>query len=140
MVDRKIVLEWMYKADQDFGFSSLGLADKDNKYFDPICVLLHQAAEKYLKAYIVSNELKFEKQHDLIKLLNTCVENDASLAVLQESCEFLNPFYQEIRYADVSFVASDEKMAKQALVCAQMVQAKIREALKLDGEVNLSDL
>ena len=68
MVDRRLVDEWLGKADEDFGFASINL-DEDRPFFPQICFHFHQAAEKYLKAYIVANVLAFRKAHDLVLLL-----------------------------------------------------------------------
>lgn len=58
MVNPKIVKEWLDKADEDFGFASSYL-DKEDQFFGQICFHFHQAAEKYLKTFIVANELEF---------------------------------------------------------------------------------
>jgi hypothetical protein len=33
MVDRKIIKEWLKKAEEDFGFASRNLADRDNTFY-----------------------------------------------------------------------------------------------------------
>lgn len=38
MPHRVIIVEWLYKADQDFGFAKLGLEDKEVGYYDPKCM------------------------------------------------------------------------------------------------------
>ncbi|MCK4291916.1 MAG: HEPN domain-containing protein [Planctomycetes bacterium] len=53
----EIAKEWIEKADEDYGFARVGIECTD--YFGQICFHFHQAAEKYLKAFIVANELKF---------------------------------------------------------------------------------
>jgi len=90
MAHKLLVLEWLYKAEQDFGFAKVNL-EEEWEYFDQICLFFHQAAEKFLKAYIVKFGLRFEKQHDLLKLLKTCSHYDPSFKKLQEDCRFLNP-------------------------------------------------
>jgi HEPN domain-containing protein len=40
---------------------------------DACCFHAQQAAEKYLKAYLVSKQISFPKTHDLQALLNICV-------------------------------------------------------------------
>ncbi|MDI6781019.1 MAG: HEPN domain-containing protein [bacterium] len=97
MVDSGIVKEWLDKADEDFSFASSYIEDKD-QFFGQICFHFQQAAEKYLKAFIVAEELGFEKIHDLLKLLKICQGKEPSLSNLREDCELLNPFYIETRY------------------------------------------
>lgn len=77
MVDRRLVDEWLAKADEDYGFASSII--QDSTYYAQICFHFHQAAEKYLKTYIVANELPFEKIHDLLILLKTCCTKDETV-------------------------------------------------------------
>jgi HEPN domain-containing protein len=98
MMDKKIVKEWLSKAQEDLGFALWNLADEDNTFYAQICFHFHQAAEKYLKTYIVAHELEFRKIHDLPELLKICQEHDESFASLQEGCEFLTDFYIDTRY------------------------------------------
>ncbi len=51
MAHKLVVLEWLFKADQDFGFAKTILS-YPREYYDQICFHFQQAAEKYLKAYI----------------------------------------------------------------------------------------
>jgi HEPN domain-containing protein len=60
MVDPKVVNEWITKADEDFEFARINL-EEHKPFFSQICFHFHQAAEKYLKAYIVANDLEFKK-------------------------------------------------------------------------------
>ena len=97
MVDVEIVREWLEKADEDFEFARLNLQEK-KPFYAQICFHFHQAAEKYLKAYIIAHELEFLKIHDLSMLLRICLSKDPSLEKLREACEYLNAFYVETRY------------------------------------------
>ncbi len=68
MADGEIIREWLKKADEDFDFALVNLQEGKN-FYSQICYHFHQAAEKYLKAYIVAQELEFRKIHDLPVLL-----------------------------------------------------------------------
>jgi HEPN domain-containing protein len=97
MVDPEIVREWLSKADEDYDFAKVNLKERDS-FFAKICFHFQQAAEKYLKAYIITRELEFKRTHDLIELLNICKSSKLSFETLREECEFLNGFYIETRY------------------------------------------
>ena len=71
MVDFKIVEEWLDKAERDFQFAIRAL-DRGERFYELICFHFQQAGEKYLKAYIVANELEFKKIHDLGELVQIC--------------------------------------------------------------------
>ena len=98
MVDKKVVKEWLNKAEEDIGFASINLADKNNTFYSQISFHFQQAAEKYLKTSIVAYELEFRKIHDLPELLKICQNYSDSFAELQEECEFLTDFYIDTRY------------------------------------------
>lgn len=140
MAHRLVVLEWLYKADQDFGFAQTSLASKELTYFDQICFFFHQAAEKYLKAYIVKFDLKFAKLHDLVKLLEICSTHDPSLKFLDESCAYLTPFYFETRYADEIFAVLSREQSEIAHQYAKGIQTTIRQKLGIEGEITLEEI
>ena len=133
-----VVLEWLYRADQDFGFARLSL--KNTNYYDPVCFFFQQSAEKYLKAYIVKFGLKFEKTHDLPRLLNICRGRDSSLIFLEDACRFLNPFYLETRYADAVFAVRAKNEAEEAFRRAEQIQAAIRKNLGIVKEISPAEI
>src|SRR4030067_2991344 len=97
MVDQEILREWLFKAKEDFDFALINLRAK-KPFYAQICFHFQQAAEKYLKAYIVAHELEFRKIHDLSMLLKICEGKDSSFSQLQEDCEFLTTYYVDTRY------------------------------------------
>jgi len=97
MADVVIVKEWLDKAEDDFRFAEANLLE-GNEFFAQICFHFQQAAEKYLKAYIINKGLKFAKVHDLVHLLRTCAAHEISFSELKEECIILNTAYIETRY------------------------------------------
>lgn len=91
-----IAREWIEKADEDFGFALSGIEHTD--YFAQICFHFQQAAEKYLKAFILANEQEFRPIHNLIELVETCKTIDPDFEKIKEDCIYLNPFYIDTRY------------------------------------------
>lgn len=129
MVDLKIVQEWLDKADEDFNFAVASLED-ELEFFPQICFHFQQAAEKYLKAFIVAHELEFKKLHSLRALLKICFEYEKGLSSLKDACETLDEFYIETRYPvhwPTKFTKSDAVEAKKA---AKVIGQKIKETLK----------
>jgi HEPN domain-containing protein len=85
-------------------------------FYAQICFHFQQAAEKYLKAYIVAYELAFKKIHELPELLRICKECNDSFSELQQECEFLTDFYIETRYPvhwPTHYTFQEAKKAKQ---------------------------
>lgn len=140
MAHRLVVMEWLYKADQDFGFAKHGLFSFPEGYYDQFCFFFQQAAEKYFKAYIVKYDLTFGKIHDLIKLLAICTKHNENLAILEDDCKYLNAFYLETRYADEVFAIHTKDQAEQGYVHAEKIQKYIRKELDITKEIELEDL
>jgi HEPN domain-containing protein len=92
----EIVKEWLEKAEQDFEFACSCIEDTD--YFAQICFHFQQAAEKYLKAFIIARKLQFRPVHNLIELLEICKQAETDIEKLRQACQFLNPFYIDTRY------------------------------------------
>lgn len=97
MVDKEIINEWLSKAEEDFEFALINLRE-GKPFFAQICYHFQQAAEKYLKAYIIAHGLEFRKIHELPLLLKICQGKDSSIDQLKEDCEYLTTFYVETRY------------------------------------------
>jgi HEPN domain-containing protein len=62
-----------------------------------VCFHAQQAAEKYLKAFLVSHGIEAEKTHDLERLLETCLERDPGLTVLHSDCQQLTDYAMDSR-------------------------------------------
>jgi len=84
---------------------------------DAACFHAQQAAEKYLKAFLTERGLAFPYTHNLAKLINICVEQDASFAELLPDADLLTPYAVEVRY-DFEFwpASEDAERATQAAV------------------------
>lgn len=131
MVDKRIVVEWVIKADEDFDFASSII--ESSSYYSQICFHYHQSVEKYLKSFIIAHELEFQKIHDLIELFNICKTRELSLSQLQENCDFLNGFYIDTRYP-VSWPTNYSKeVAIRAKENAENIGNTIKKLLRQDG-------
>ena len=129
MVDRDIIEEWISKADEDFEFAWINLEEK-KPFHAQICFHFQQAAEKYLKAYIIANELEFRKIHDLSLLLKQCSSRDPSFTKLAEDCEFLTTFYIETRYPVHWPVHLSSREAERAYHAARNIRKLLKEKLR----------
>lgn len=124
MVEPDLIVEWLNKADEDFNFATSII--QESTYYAQICYHFHQAAEKYLKAYIIANTLPFKKIHDLLTLLKTSLDANPDLQVIREDCRFLNRYYIDTRYPvhwPTSYTNEEAYEAKEAC-------ERIREVIK----------
>ena len=129
MVDPDIIEEWISKADEDFEFARINL-EEEKPFHAQICFHFQQAAEKYLKAYIIANELEFRKIHDLPLLLKQCSSKDHSITKLAEDCEFLTTFYIETRYPVNWPIDLSKKEAEKACHAAQNIRKFLKKKLR----------
>jgi HEPN domain-containing protein len=122
MVDRLIIDEWLAKAENDFKFAQMVFAE-EKEYYDHICFHFQQSAEKFLKAYIIANDLGFERSHDLPFLLQKCIQKDSSFEALKNECGYLTAFYIHTRYPMDWPVGTTKDKAQ----CAQDAAARVRK-------------
>ena len=128
MRKNKIFREWLIKAEEDFGFARIGL--RETKYYAQICFHFNQAAEKYLKAFIIANHLQFRSVHNLIELLTICKDKNHKIEELEEACRYLNPFYIDTRYPVHWPTHYDKETAVNAMKSAKKIRDWIKDALK----------
>lgn len=119
--------KWILKAEND-----LRIIEKDLSSADPIndviCFHAQQAAEKYLKAYLVHKSVIPEKSHIIERLLDTCSKYDPSFAGLMEAAQ-LTEYAVELRYPD-DFYIPDIEEAKEAYNLALKVKDFVLERIK----------
>ena len=117
---------WIAKAEED------RLCIKNNLSaaavpWTVVCFHAQQAAEKYLKAFLVSRGVRVERTHDLAFLLAECQKHVPGLAALQNDCLALSAYAVDARYPDV--LSSDvEKLARDAVaMCDRICDAVGRQ-------------
>jgi HEPN domain-containing protein len=133
-VIRDFVQQWLHKAEADLAAAEILSASKIDDYF-PCAFHCQQAAEKFLKAYLVRHQVEFRKIHDLDDLLKLTSQVEPTLQEELASCGWLTPFGVELRYpGDQAEV--DRTTAQKALAEAKRVRQVIMEHLApyLSGE------
>lgn len=128
MQNEEVVKEWIEKGEEDFGFASSSLEFEN--YFAQICFHFQQAAEKYLKAFIIANGLEFRPIHNLLELLEICREKEPKIEEIEEDCRYLNPFYIDTRYPVHWPTHYDKDTAIKARDCTEEIRKWIRDVLR----------
>ena len=62
----ELVQQWTAKAETDFGLAEHLVSE--GKYLDAIGFHAQQAAEKFLKAFLVEHQIEFPKTHNIGEL------------------------------------------------------------------------
>jgi HEPN domain-containing protein len=116
----KAILDlWINKAEHD-----LKIAIKEIKSEDPltdiVCFHAQQAAEKYLKMFLVNKDISPSKTHNIKELLNKCCEFNDDFDLLKDIV-FLTEYAVELRYPDDFYMPSVAE-AKEAIAAAKQVK------------------
>lgn len=124
MNQNKVILDliekWIIKAEKDLLTAERELTFK-NPVTESVCFHSQQAAEKFLKAYLVKHQIFFTKTHKIIDLLELCSTVDKSFKSELEDADNLTDYAVTIRYPDVWFEPSLEQ-AKESLNIAKKVK------------------
>ncbi len=128
MADPAIAREWLEKADEDFRFAEANLREGSG-FYAQLCFHFQQAAEKYLKAFIIGKGLPFDRVHDLVHLLKTCSTLTPQFSELKEECILLNTAYIETRYPVHWPTDYTSETTEQAKIAADKIGRMVREGL-----------
>ena len=108
---------WIRKAENDLLAVDNNLG-AERVPFDVVCYHCQQAAEKYLKALLVSLGAQPPRTHDLLALLqeSRTYSTTPPPDTIETACAILNPYGVEVRYPDDQSdpTAEDSSEARQA--------------------------
>lgn len=91
------IRRWLLKGRHDWSAAEKVLTP-DCEETDVAGFHCQQAAEKMLKAYLISRRIEFEKIHDLGRLLDYCVQADPQFDSLRDAVEPLTLYAVAFRY------------------------------------------
>ena len=126
-VKREIYGKWIRRADEDLAVAEQLLAD-EVPYFGAIGFHSQQAAEKYLKAFLVWRQVEFPKTHDLGQLLLLVATRDTPLSESLREIRVLTDYGVDTRYpADLPELTSNE--ALRAVELAKQTKDAVLKSL-----------
>ena len=123
-------LDWVRKAEGDLA-AARRLAEGDPPLPDQTGFFCQQAAEKYLKAFLIASGQVPLRTHDVDVLVEMCATVDPAFDQLQPLVEGLTEFAVIFRYPEEW---SDEAAAIRSLAKAEQVRALVRQKLALAEE------
>jgi len=124
---KKQAEDWIASADKDL--SAAEILIKENASLTNI-VTFHcqQAIEKYLKAFLIENDILLIRTHDLVKL-NGMIKEVKDLGLNEEELVVINEIYIDSIHQDESGSihesTSDDRQAKEFIEFAKEVKAMI---------------
>jgi HEPN domain-containing protein len=119
---RRLVAEWIAKADLDFDTVVRLVAEE--RFRNIVAFHAQQAAEKYLKALLTRHQVEFPKTHVIRRLLILLHQVEPALAQALDEASWLSPFGAEIRYP-----ADRPETQPGDEVRAQRLAHKVRDAV-----------
>ena len=121
---------WCVKADNDFKAGSDELAT-ENPATDTVCFHMQQCVEKYLKAFLVNNNIEIPKTHNIALILQKCIDTeDRFISLKMIGLDILTSYAVQTRYPDDFYMPSMEESI-QAKEMAIKVRDFIREVFAL---------
>jgi HEPN domain-containing protein len=90
-------MEWIQIAEDDL-YSAQILYEQIRKPYEIICYHCAQSTEKYLKGFLTYNDIVPEKTHNLLLLLELCIQKDNNFENIRTEFSLLNKFTNGIRY------------------------------------------
>jgi HEPN domain-containing protein len=123
------VNKWLLKADNDLkAATSLLKMPSGEVVTEAVCFHSQQAAEKYLKAFLVTREIDFGKTHNLEFLVELCASQDRDFRKLEVGN--LTSYAVEVRYPDEFYTPSLSE-ARESVRLARRVKQFVLKKLKI---------
>lgn len=120
---------WLKLAEEDLEWAKASFEDK---IYRGACFAAQQAAEKSLKAYLVSRSITTPKIHDLVSLNQGCLKQDKEFSQLEEACNLISPYYLSTRYPDVAqFEEFSEEQTREVIEQAEKVNDFVKTKISL---------
>jgi len=120
-------LAWMAKANNDLLCIKNNLVASEVPW-DAVVFRAPQAAEKALKAFLVSRGIRITYTHDVGRLLDDCIAAGAALSAFSEECDWLTAYAVQFRYPG-DFPDVGRTDAEKAVAAANRIHNAVSELL-----------
>ncbi len=122
---------WIEKAEQDVNVAEILVAN-ERPLFEMVCFHCQQAAEKFLKAFLVEHEVEFQRTHDLVLLIQQYISLiDESFSKIQEDALELSEFAVATRYPDFP-LEIDRPVADDAVIRMKRIRDFVLQKISTD--------
>ncbi len=117
-----LVRGWLEKARRDLVIAQRELTSA-RPFTDIACFHAQQAAEKYLKAYLIWHSIPSPRTHALEDLALLAAQQDAAFLALKDRVVVLTPYAVEARYPELEEPLLDD--ARKAVEIAHEVESMV---------------
>ena len=125
---KPLTREWVGKAENDFKVAAQILRRRKDVVPDAACFFSQQCVEKYLKARLVEAAINFPRTHDLLLILNLCLQVEPLWSAYSKVVDDLADYAVDFRYPGHSATL---RQAKLALKYCRSMRAEVRRTLGL---------
>lgn len=130
MDNKDVAKRWFNKGNNDL-IAGNHILTMSNPPTDTVCFHSQQAAEKYLKGFLVFHGREAPKIHDIEELISICTEIDSEFSKLLDIASELSGYAVEVRYPlEVDYEITIEE-AQSAMRSAKKIKDFILNKLKL---------
>jgi HEPN domain-containing protein len=120
--------EWVRKAENDYKVAGQILRRRKDVVPDAACFFCQQCVEKFLKARLLEAGIAFPRTHDLLQLLNACLQVEPLWAAYARVVDAMSDYAVDFRYPGHSATLRE---ARTALKHCRSLRAEARRALGL---------
>ena len=124
---RELVQGWLIKAQHDLA-TAKKLATDPDPYLDTAIYHCQQAAEKAVKGFLVFQDQRVVKTHDVRYLVTLAIPAHGDFSELLDLAEYLTPFATAYRYPDENLEPEREEF-DQAVAAAEEILTSVLSAL-----------
>jgi HEPN domain-containing protein len=126
---KALTREWIEKAEGDFATALRERRARRAPNHDAACFHAQQCIEKYLKARLVQENIRFPRTHDLDCLLDLNLPLDPLWSAFRPMLVELTRFAVGVRYPGES---ATPEMARRAVADCKIIRTAIRDKLGLE--------
>ncbi len=128
---KRLLKQWLDIAEEDLNVAKLGLSVSSGVSYRIITFHSPQCAEKYLKGFLVFQNIEFPYTHNITTLLDLCSSIDESFEELRDA-ELLTSYATANRYPG-EYDKLRKRDALNSIKLAEKVKTKVRETLLKAG-------
>jgi HEPN domain-containing protein len=125
---KPLTREWVKKAENDFKVAAQIIRRRKDVVPDAACFFCQQSVEKYLKARLVEAGIAFPRTHDLLSILNLCLQVEPLWAAYSKVVDDLADYAVDFRYPGHSATLRQAKLAMKH--CCSL-RVEVRQSLGL---------